>query len=131
MNELHFDKSLAATAQSFTDKCNSGHNWNVKSDFDTYYGSLSAFSYDADRFTLGENYLYYPTYDKSIYKVAPSFAELHWWDEHLDYNYTADSCSSVCGHYTQMAWANTRYVGCGVGTGLGVTIGVGTIGDGV
>jgi pathogenesis-related protein 1 len=39
-----------------------------------------------------------------------------WWSEKASYDYTANTCATgqVCGHYTQVAWAQTRAVGCAV-----------------
>nr|BAG68488.1 HrUrabin-Short [Halocynthia roretzi] len=34
-------------------------------------------------------------------------------EEKKDYNYEEDSCSLVCGHYTQVVWASSVKVGCG------------------
>jgi uncharacterized protein YkwD len=36
-----------------------------------------------------------------------------WASERADYNYEANSCSNVCGHYTQIVWDTTEQVGCG------------------
>ena len=43
---------------------------------------------------------------------------MQWWDEYIWYKHDTQVCypptsSDSCGHYTQMAWADTRYVGCG------------------
>ncbi|CAN9515605.1 unnamed protein product [Ophioblennius macclurei] len=37
-----------------------------------------------------------------------------WFLEHLDYNFGNNSCDEdkMCGHYTQMVWADTHRVGC-------------------
>ncbi len=35
-----------------------------------------------------------------------------WASEVADYTYADNSCSGVCGHYTQVVWANTTDVGC-------------------
>uniref|UniRef100_UPI003AB021F6 uncharacterized protein n=1 Tax=Centroberyx gerrardi TaxID=166262 RepID=UPI003AB021F6 len=37
-----------------------------------------------------------------------------WFLEHLDYEYHNNSCpeDKMCGHYTQMVWADTHRVGC-------------------
>ncbi|KAI6657325.1 GLIPR1-like protein 1 [Oopsacas minuta] len=35
-----------------------------------------------------------------------------WYNEFVDYNYESNSCSAVCGHYTQVVWANSYLVGC-------------------
>jgi pathogenesis-related protein 1 len=31
-----------------------------------------------------------------------------------DYEYRANSCSNVCGHYTQVVWRKSTKLGCGV-----------------
>ncbi len=35
-----------------------------------------------------------------------------WGNEIKDYNYENNSCTGVCGHYTQVVWATTKQVGC-------------------
>ncbi len=35
-----------------------------------------------------------------------------WGNEIKDYNYKKNSCSGVCGHYTQIVWKTTERVGC-------------------
>lgn len=35
-----------------------------------------------------------------------------WGNEIEDYNYEKNSCSGVCGHYTQVVWKTTKKVGC-------------------
>ena len=37
-----------------------------------------------------------------------------WADEKLFYTYNTGACTDVCGHYTQMVWANTMDMGCGI-----------------
>ncbi len=37
-----------------------------------------------------------------------------WAAESASYQYDTNSCSRVCGHYTQIVWRQTRAVGCGV-----------------
>jgi len=37
-----------------------------------------------------------------------------WLNERSQYDYGGNSCSGVCGHYTQVVWKNTTEVGCGV-----------------
>jgi uncharacterized protein YkwD len=37
-----------------------------------------------------------------------------WADEARDYDLRRDTCTGVCGHYTQIVWRTTRNVGCGV-----------------
>merc|ERR1712227_523241 len=44
--------------------------------------------------------------------MEPAKAVTMWYDEKKDYNYAANSCSKVCGHYTQVVWKDTKEVGC-------------------
>ncbi|MBN3281885.1 PI16 inhibitor, partial [Polyodon spathula] len=39
----------------------------------------------------------------------------NWYNEHLDYTFHTGSCTpgKMCGHYTQVVWANSNRVGCG------------------
>jgi len=37
-----------------------------------------------------------------------------WAAESRDYDYATNKCRKVCGHYTQIVWAATTKVGCGV-----------------
>lgn len=36
-----------------------------------------------------------------------------WYNEEVDYTYDTGSCGAVCGHYTQVVWAESTKVGCG------------------
>ena len=44
--------------------------------------------------------------------VTPKEVVEAWASEEQYYNYSANSCSGVCGHYTQVVWKNTTQVGC-------------------
>ena len=37
-----------------------------------------------------------------------------WYDEIKYYNYKKNSCSKVCGHYTQLVWKTSKLVGCAI-----------------
>ena len=37
-----------------------------------------------------------------------------WYDEIKYYNYKRNSCSKVCGHYTQVIWKTSKRVGCAI-----------------
>ena len=37
-----------------------------------------------------------------------------WWGEISDYDYASNSCTAVCGHYTQVMWKGSTEVGCGM-----------------
>lgn len=47
-----------------------------------------------------------------------------WGSELADYTYEDNSCAEGkdCGHYTQIVWANTTEVGCGVATCNGLDV---------
>ena len=51
---------------------------------------------------------------REIQKTSPSRAIQGWINEVKDYNYSRNKCNSgkVCGHYTQLVWANSKKVGC-------------------
>lgn len=46
---------------------------------------------------------------------TPAAAVSAWVSEKQFYNYASNSCASgkVCGHYTQVVWRNSRFLGCG------------------
>lgn len=56
---------------------------------------------------LGEN-LYVASWAASLEEAVES-----WADEDQFYDYATNSCSGVCGHYTQIVWRDTERVGCG------------------
>jgi hypothetical protein len=43
----------------------------------------------------------------------------NWASESGDYDYAANSCHRVCGHYTQIVWRDSKLVGCGVARARG------------
>lgn len=49
-------------------------------------------------------------------QMSPTRVVEMWGNEVRDYDYASNSCApgKVCGHYTQIVWANTTEVGCGV-----------------
>ena len=38
-----------------------------------------------------------------------------WAAEVSEYNYSDNSCTGVCGHYTQIVWADSLKLGCAIG----------------
>ncbi|KAG5023242.1 hypothetical protein JHK82_019144 [Glycine max] len=68
------------------------------------------------------------TWDNTLAAFAQSYANLRnvianlsthadhtvraWVNEKANYDYNSNTCSSVCGHYTQVVWRNSLRVGC-------------------
>ncbi|KAH9287174.1 GLIPR1-like protein 1 [Echinococcus granulosus] len=46
------------------------------------------------------------------FKPAFTEAVCGWRHEEKYYSYFNNSCTHICGHYTQMVWANTKWIGC-------------------
>lgn len=89
MLKMYWDDDIAASAQQYADTCPGGHSGYAN---------------------LGENLSW----------GAPSLAAaraVELWNNEIEfYTYSPNSCQSgeQCGHYTQVTWANTQLVGCGV-----------------
>lgn len=47
-------------------------------------------------------------------RTTPEFVFEQWASEASDYNRSANTCSNMCGHYTQIVWRNTKQVGCAI-----------------
>ncbi|XP_069677831.1 venom allergen 3-like isoform X2 [Periplaneta americana] len=101
MSELMWDDELAKIAQRWSDQCTEGHDKCRR----------------VERFAVGQNYA-------SSSTTAPTFLkelEVHvqrWYDEVKDVapdtvNKFPGSSTGIIGHYTQLVWAQTKYVGCG------------------
>jgi pathogenesis-related protein 1 len=75
----------------------------------------------ADRL-LHEQQFYHrpkPIYGENLFEIngpraLPSEVVGIWASEARDYNYRANTCHGVCGHYTQLIWGDTREMGCAV-----------------
>jgi uncharacterized protein YkwD len=44
--------------------------------------------------------------------ASPDAVVKAWADEVRNYRYSTNTCSGVCGHYTQVVWKDTKEVGC-------------------
>jgi len=86
MPPLTWSSEVAAVAQAHADKCVFEHSTN----------------------SYGENI--YATSGSS----TPQDVLNSWASEVADYDYASDSCSGVCGHYTQVVWADSLLLGCAV-----------------
>lgn len=113
MNSLVWDADLAKVAQNYSQQCIWAHNPNRNTQVKSYSSSTS-FSY-VNQY-IGEN-LFISTGTESISTILDGIK--YWYNEYQYFTYgtvsgTGTCVSGVeCGHYTQLVWANTRYVGCG------------------
>jgi hypothetical protein len=57
-------------------------------------------------------------YGENIYANSdpstPAAVVADWMKESQNYNYATNTCSSTCGHYTQVVWRASLRLGCGV-----------------
>ncbi|WP_438015628.1 CAP domain-containing protein [Sorangium sp. So ce315] len=86
MSGLSWSPGIAAAAQAYAERCQFVH---------------SESSY-------GEN-LY-----ASSGPSTPEDVVATWVEESANYDLAANACSSTCGHYTQVVWAESLRLGCGV-----------------
>jgi uncharacterized protein YkwD len=87
---LCYSSTVQQTAQAWANGCKWKHN--------------------PDRGFLGENIAAF----SSTLSNAPVHAVELWAGEADDYDYASNSCSGVCGHYTQIVWRSSQRLGCGV-----------------
>lgn len=86
MPPLTWDTTVAATAQAWANTCQWKH---------------SGGSY-------GEN-IFADTGQSNSQAVVAD-----WVSEKKNYTYSTNTCTGVCGHYTQVVWAKSLRLGCGV-----------------
>lgn len=85
---MTWDATVAAAAQAWADQCNFSHN------------------------AAG--------YGQNLYASAgggpptPTAVLSSWVSEAQNYSYANNTCSGVCGHYTQVVWRNSTLLGCGI-----------------
>ncbi|BFZ19718.1 hypothetical protein BsWGS_22757 [Bradybaena similaris] len=96
MLKLMWDPQLEHFAQSYAAQCKFEHNSDRQ--------NVAGFQY------VGEN-LYAGTGD-----FDPKAVVQQWYSEINDYDYSSNTCTPGrgCGHYTQVVWAKTSAMGCGV-----------------
>ncbi len=111
---LTWDPALAAVAQKWADACVDNeppkglidHNDGRSDDYPGY---------------VGEN-----IYGSSG-QASGADAVNSWMSEKQYYDYASDSCSGVCGHYTQVMWADSKKLGCAVSNCSGQKFGNGIV----
>ncbi|XP_067416020.1 glioma pathogenesis-related protein 1-like isoform X2 [Emydura macquarii macquarii] len=99
MRHMSWDSALAKSAKAWAKRCHFDHNVYLK-----VPGKMHP-----DFTPVGENIW---TGSLSLFSVNAALKK--WYDEVKDYNFETHSCTSVCGHYTQVVWATSYKVGCAV-----------------
>ncbi|TPP65455.1 Pathogenesis protein PRMS [Fasciola gigantica] len=92
MPRMQWHNELAAKAQKWSKQCKVGHDRGEDRKVNGFWW-------------VGQNFAGNPSVKGGFYS---------WFDEHNKYNFTKNSCESVCGHYTQVVWQESIYLGCGV-----------------
>lgn len=95
LSPLCWKTAVANHAQAWANGCAYGHDPALSS-----YGE-------------GQN-IYAAAVSNGFPTTAALDAEPSWASESSNYNYAANSCRGVCGHYTQIVWRWTNFFGCGV-----------------
>ncbi|CAH8610712.1 unnamed protein product [Schistosoma bovis] len=88
MSPLKWNYNLAAQAQTLANKCILQHDKRHSDEFSW----------------VGQNIALHPTIKSGVDA---------WFNEHKLYDYNQNNCMA-CLHYTQMVWAKTTDIGCGV-----------------
>jgi hypothetical protein len=76
-----------------------------------------SFSHDPRLGTLGEGQnIYAAAVSSGFPTTAAQDAEPAWAAEAANYDYATNTCAlgQVCGHYTQIVWRSTAFLGCGI-----------------
>jgi len=100
MKLMSWDDKVAAIAEEYVKQCSFEH-------------SADSFRKTDDFTYLGENLYKGWTSSSVLSATGVNSSGVSWHNEIDDYTYATDSCSRVCGHYTQMVWADTHKIGCG------------------
>ncbi|XP_040005866.1 glioma pathogenesis-related protein 1 isoform X2 [Xiphias gladius] len=92
-----WDEGLAITAGEWAKRCVFDHNPHLK-DVRRMHPTFPS---------VGENVW---TGHTQLFNVTRAIKK--WVDEKVNYNYQMNTCSSICGHYTQVVWESSYKVGC-------------------
>ncbi|XP_070574621.1 GLIPR1-like protein 1 isoform X2 [Ptychodera flava] len=98
MKYMSWDDDLAAMAQEWSEECTFKHGNPT---------NISPFPIVGQNLWLGGPRS--PSDSIDVESVVDS-----WHSEVSDYDYDSNKCSNVCGHYTQVVWATSYAVGCGI-----------------
>ncbi|KAG8513963.1 GLIPR1-like protein 2 [Galemys pyrenaicus] len=99
MKHMSWEGALAKVAKAWADQCKFEHN----SCLSNPHGCHPNYQFLGENIWLG-----------GLRIFSPKSAIVAWYNETEFYNYETLSCTSVCGHYTQVVWANSNKVGCAI-----------------
>ncbi|KAJ8921934.1 hypothetical protein NQ315_008568 [Exocentrus adspersus] len=95
LKQLKYDENLGREAQQISDSCKFAHK-----------------AVHDGRWSVGQNL--YATYSTDFQKGSDWNGAIQgWFDEYPNYHYGDTNTNGKNGHYTQVVWANTEYIGCG------------------
>ncbi|XP_071958419.1 GLIPR1-like protein 1 [Antedon mediterranea] len=97
MKYMSWDDDLASMAQEWSDGCVFEHGQPT---------NISPFD------PVGQNL--YSSGASASNRPNLASATQAWYNEDQYYNYDTRECSDVCGHYTQVVWADSYALGCGL-----------------
>jgi hypothetical protein len=101
---------LAAIARDWGERCEDAD------------GPVGLIDHNPDRSDQYGSYVGENVYGASGPSTGPAAVEA-WAAEEASYDYDSNSCADVCGHYTQIVWADTDKLGCAYGVCPGLTYG--------
>ncbi|XP_031445561.1 GLIPR1-like protein 1 [Phasianus colchicus] len=99
MRYMTWDAALARTARAWANKCIFDHNAYLNMRYHCHPHFMS----------VGEN-----LWIGSYHIFHAKYAIKAWHDEVRNYNYSLQTCSKVCSHYTQVVWDDSYKLGCAV-----------------
>lgn len=100
---LQWSEKLTRMAQEWADKlaasgCSQHHRGNMQYGENIYFASP----------------LLWPNGRTEAQPVTPQYVADDWGKEEKNYDHASNSCSGICGHYTQLVWKDSKEVGCGM-----------------
>uniref|UniRef100_A0A7N6BVY7 SCP domain-containing protein n=1 Tax=Anabas testudineus TaxID=64144 RepID=A0A7N6BVY7_ANATE len=100
---LHFPKPFLINSHGFLQKWDPNLKLVAEG-----YAAKCIWNHNPDLEDTGENLF------AGTGSLDPREAMEKWFLEHLDYDFQNNTCDEdkMCGHYTQMVWADTHRVGC-------------------
>jgi pathogenesis-related protein 1 len=99
MPAMSWSASLEATAQAWANQC-----------IDVQ-APIGLIDHNANR-SVGHPYYVGENIAGSTGTLSPLTAVQLWAAESANYNFSANTCTGVCGHYTQLVWAMSVWLGC-------------------